>query len=290
MSEVKFYFSTIRTRVIPILKRIEVGDYPSKIARWHGWSRQHVNYYCKKLAKAKIIRRTVRSSAVFYELTSKGKKFLAGCEGVIFGSGVFRLHHCCVKFRIVREGVYPSGDFRRVELVNWTALLGLVHGVSVRKTTRHWIVQCETAYGKHPGELFSLVGNLANRVAHSLQSKYGVILGEGQIQKGYELAVDDPVADFLKQFFEVSTDKRKMDHSEIKGEIDHLTRDSAIEYLLMPERVKKMQGQMLGFDTRLEDIESTIQSLTKLFSNALKPTNTKSSSVAGPSSEPKYIS
>jgi len=267
------------------MKRIEVGEYPSKIARWYGWSRQHVNYFCKKLCQAKLIRRTVRSSAVFYELTSKGKKFLAGCEGVIFGSGVFRLHHCCVKFRILREGVYPDGDFRRVELVNWTALLGLVHGVSVRKTPRNWIVQCETAYGKHPGELFSLVGNLANRVAHSLQSKYGVVLGEGVVQKGYELAVDDPVADFLKQFFEVSTDKRKMDHSEMAGEIDHLTRDSAIEYLLMPERVKKLQGQVLGFDTRLEDIESTLQSLSKLFSGALIPTKTKASSSGSVGSE-----
>ena len=37
-SKVKFYFSTVRSRVIPILKRIEVGDYPSKIARLYGWS------------------------------------------------------------------------------------------------------------------------------------------------------------------------------------------------------------------------------------------------------------
>ncbi|MEJ2271912.1 MAG: hypothetical protein P8X91_05430 [Candidatus Bathyarchaeota archaeon] len=32
-SKVKFYFSTVRSRVIPILKRVEAGDYPSKIAR-----------------------------------------------------------------------------------------------------------------------------------------------------------------------------------------------------------------------------------------------------------------
>ena len=37
-SKVKFYFSTVRSRVIPILKRVEVGDYPSKIARLYGWS------------------------------------------------------------------------------------------------------------------------------------------------------------------------------------------------------------------------------------------------------------
>jgi hypothetical protein len=35
-SKVKFYFSTVRSRVIPILNRVEVGDYPSKIARLFG--------------------------------------------------------------------------------------------------------------------------------------------------------------------------------------------------------------------------------------------------------------
>ena len=70
-SKVKFYFSTVRSRVIPILKRIEVGDYPSKIARLYGWSKQHVFYYLKQLEKFGLVRRKVRSSAVFYELTKR---------------------------------------------------------------------------------------------------------------------------------------------------------------------------------------------------------------------------
>ena len=69
--------------MIPILKRIEVGDYPSKIARIYGWSKQHVFYYPRKLEKAGLIRRKVRSSAVFYELTGKGHKVLRSCEGVV---------------------------------------------------------------------------------------------------------------------------------------------------------------------------------------------------------------
>ena len=64
-SKVKFYFSTVRSRVIPILKRIEVGDYPSKIARIYGWSKQHVFYYIRKLEKAGLVRRQVRSNVVF---------------------------------------------------------------------------------------------------------------------------------------------------------------------------------------------------------------------------------
>jgi hypothetical protein len=74
--------------------------------------------------------------------------------------------------------------------------------------------------------------------------KYGCRLAEGEVCRGYELGVDDPVAQLLGRYFTVSTGKRKMDHSlgEDEGEIDHLSRDAAVEYLLMPERLKKVEG------------------------------------------------
>jgi DNA-binding MarR family transcriptional regulator len=272
-SKVKFYFSTVRSRVIPILKRIEVGDYPSKIARLYGWSKQHVFYYLKKLEQAGLVRRKVRSSAVFYELTNRGQKVLTSCEGIVYSSGVFRLHKCQVLFPIVREGFYPSDDFRRVEMVNWTALLGLVHGVAVRKTSRHWIVHVECLYGRSPGELFGIAKNLANRVARALMNKYGVLLGEGQVGKGYELAVDDPVARLLSRYFTLSTPKRKMDHrpGELEGEIDHLSKDAAIEYLMMPERVKKLEGQILGLSSQVEDLQSNVCQLVQILKQATAP-------------------
>ena len=272
-SKVKFYFSTVRSRVIPILKRIEVGDYPSQIARLYGWSKQHVFYYVKKLEKAGLIRRKVRSSVVFYELTDRGQKVLRSCEGVVYSSGVFRLHRCQVLFPIVREGFYPEDDLRRVEMVNWTALLGLVHGVSVRKTSRNWIVHVETLYGPSPGELFGLAKNLGDRVACSLMSKYGVLLGEGQIGKGYELAIDDPVAKLLSRYFTISTPKRKMDHSpgDLEGEIDHLSKDAAVEYLMMPERVKKLEGQILGLSNQVDGLQNSIHLLVQVLSKIIAP-------------------
>jgi DNA-binding MarR family transcriptional regulator len=280
-SKVKFYFSTVRSRVIPILKRVEVGDYPSKIARLYGWSKQHVFYYLKKLEQAGLVRRKVRSSAVFYELTNRGQKVLTSCEGVVYSSGVYRLHKCQVLFPIVREGFYPSDDFRRVEMTNWSALLGVVHGVSVRKTSRHWIIHVENLYGCYPGELFTLAKNLGDRVARALMSKYGVLLGEGQVGKGYELAIDDPVAKLLSRYFTVSTPKRKMDHSpgELEGEIDHLSRDAAVEYLLMPERVKKLEGQILGLSSQVEDLRSDMHQLVQVLKDALAPRENRSMSL-----------
>ena len=288
-SKVKFDFNTVRTRVIPILKRVEVGDYPSKIARIYGWSKQHVFYYMKKLEKAGLVRRKVRSNVVFYDLTPKGQNFLGSCEGVVFGSGVYRLHRCQVRYGVVAEGLLPS-DFRRVEMVNWTALLGLEQGVHVRRTSRSWIVHVEALYGKHPGELFTLAKNLADRVARSLMLKYGCRLTEGEVCRGYELAVDDPVAQLLSPYFCVSTGKRKMDHSpgEDEGEIDHLSRDAAVEYLLMPERVKGLEGKVDALAVSLEQATSGIQHLLEIFRAATTPPETPARDTR--SKNPGYVS
>ena len=262
-SKVKFDFCTVRSRVLPILKGIEVKMYPAKIGRARGWSKQHVNYYVKKLEKASLIRRLKRSNFVDYELTERGQNFLISCEGVLFSSGVFRLHRCFFKFPVLREGVYPSGDFRRIEMQNWTALLGLEQGVKVRHTTTSWIVHVETFYGRSPGELVTTAKTLADRVAKGLMSKYGCVLGDGKINKRHELGVDDPVANLLNRYFTVSTPKRVIDDSpgEDEGELVHLGRDAAVEYLLMPERVKKLEGQ---FDNVLCDLERISGSLSKL--------------------------
>ena len=262
-SKVKFDFSTVRTRVIPILKGIESGMYPAKIGRVRGWSKQHVDYYVRKLEKAGLIRRLKRSNFVDYELSERGQNFLISCEGVLFSSGVFRLHRCFFKFPVLREGVYPLGDFKRIEMQNWTALLGLEQGVKVRHTTTSWIVHVETLYGRSPGELVTSAKNLADGVAKGLSNKYGCVLGEGKINKRHELGVDDPVANLLNRYFTISTPKRVIDDSpgEDEGELDHLGRDAAVEYLLMPERVKKLEGQ---FDNVLSDLEKISGSLARL--------------------------
>jgi hypothetical protein len=48
---------------------------------------------------------------------------------------------------------------------------------------------------------------LGDRVARALMSKYSVLLGEGQVGNGYELAIDDPVTK-LSRYFTISNPKR----------------------------------------------------------------------------------
>ncbi|MFA5572597.1 MAG: hypothetical protein GX799_11100 [Crenarchaeota archaeon] len=58
--------------------------------------------------------------------------------------------------------------------------------------------------------------------------------------------------------------KARMDHSpgELEGEIDFTQRDMAIEYLLMPERVKKLEGQLAALNCDLERIGGCLDKLT----------------------------
>jgi len=111
-------------------------------------------------------------------------------------------------------------------------------------------------------------------------SKYSVLLAEGRVGKGYELAIDDPVAKLLSRYFTISTPKRKMDHSPgaLEGEIDHLSKDAAIEYLLMPERVKKLEGQLLGLTSQVEDLRSDVQQLVQVLREVVAPKENHGSS------------
>jgi DNA-binding MarR family transcriptional regulator len=145
-SRVKFDTKTVRSWVLPLLMRIGVGDYPTKAGRIIGLSRQHTWYYIRKLEGCGLIRRDKRSNVVFYELTAESQNLLASCEGTIFPARLYRFDKCQVAYEIIATGLAPA-DFMRVEMTNWTALLGTELGVRVRKTTRSWIVHVEVIRG-----------------------------------------------------------------------------------------------------------------------------------------------
>ena len=148
-------------------------------------------------------------------------------------------------------------------MVNWTALLGTELGVRVRKTTRSWIVHVEVIRGRNPVEVTNLAMNLANRVRDALVSKYGCVLGDGRVVAG-EMAVEDPVASLFGRYFTVRTDRRKIDHSWSVGELEHLQKDAVIEYLQMPERVKKLEWQIGALRGDLSKLTQTLSKLCNL--------------------------
>jgi DNA-binding MarR family transcriptional regulator len=179
-SRVQFDTKTVRIWVLPLLMRIDVGDYPTKAGRIIGLSRQHTWYYVRKLEECGFIRREKRSNVVFYELTPESKNLLTSCEGKVFPARLYRFDKCQVAYEIIADGLVHE-NFRKAEMINWTALLGTELGVRVRKTSRSWIVHVEVIRGRSPVEVTNLAVNLANHVAAALKSKYGCVLGEGKI-------------------------------------------------------------------------------------------------------------
>jgi hypothetical protein len=242
--------------------RISVGDYPTKAGRIIGLSRQHTWYYVQKLEECSLIRREKRSNVIFYELTEESKNLLTLCEGTVFPARLYRFDKCQVAYEIIADGLVPE-NFKKVEMVNWTALLGIELGVRVRKTTRSWIVHVEVIRGRNPIEVTNLAMNLANRVRDALVSKYGCVLGEGRVVAG-EMAVEDPVASLFGRYFTVRTDKRKIDHSWSVGELEHLQRDAVIEYLQMPERVKRVESQIGALRGDLSKLTEALSKLCNL--------------------------
>jgi hypothetical protein len=185
------------------------------------------------------------------------------CEGTVFPARLYRFDKCQVAYETIADGLVPE-NFKKVEMVNWTALLGTELGVRVRKTTRSWIVHVEVIRGRNPIEVTNLAMNLANRVRDALVSKYGCVLGEGRVVAG-EMAVEDPVASLFGRYFTVRTDKRKIDHSWSVGELEHLQRDAVIEYLQMPERIKNVECQIGALRG---DLSKLTEALSKLCNSA----------------------
>lgn len=266
-SRIQFDTTTVRTWVLPLLMRLDVGDYPTKAGRIIGLSRQHTWYYIRKLESCGLIRQEKRSNVAFYVLTDESKRLLTSCEGSVFPARLYRLDKCQVSYEILVEGRYPGGLFKRVEMVNWTALIGTELGVKVKHTTRSWIVHVEVIRGRNPIEVTNLAMNLADRVKNALCSKYGCVLKEGRIVAG-EMANEDPVATLFGRYFTVRTDNRKIDHSWGPGELEHTQRDAVIEYLQMPEKVKNIEGEVTALRGDISQLTNALRGLFDLEGNS----------------------
>ena len=264
--KVKVNFKTLRGKILPILRLLDAGNgnYPAKIARAFGYSKPHVFYYVKKLEQAGMIRRKRRSNIVIYEVTPHGKNFLTGSEGLLFSSGVWRLHAAKYRFGLVRDGVWPV-DWRRVVKMNWTALLGLEGGVTVERTPSSVIVHVETLYGKDPVMLLDLARTCADRTAKALMQKYGCLLEEGKLCRKPHIAIDDPVAEFISRYFELSSEGAKIDASEGIGEIDHFSIESAVDYLRLPELTKKIEGRVDVIGDDVDAMRAELRELKQFF-------------------------
>ena len=260
--KVKFYSSKIRSRLIPILKHIQAGNYPAKIARVLGLSKQHVHYYIGKMRKAGLIKRSEIRWPAFYSLTERGKKVLTGCERIAPGF-LFRLHNVVFRYRLLELGVDPPG-WTRVQKRNWVALFGRELGLRVEKTSKSVLVYCDVVEGYNPDDLLLRAKDQADGVADCLQRKYGMKLGLGKRCRKPHLGVYDPVAALMSKYVQISDDTARIDMSETLGEIDWLSEQAAKDYLLMPGYVRRILEIQREFARGMADHRAMIKEIREL--------------------------
>jgi len=256
------------TLLLNILKLIENKEYPSKIARLLGKSKQTINYYIRRLRDEGYIRREVRDAIVFYELTDLGKNFLEWLEGSSFSFGFVRLERVVFRYPVL-GGLDVNGldrfignGWRVNRLRNWVQLHGRVFNVFVRLNLSgkpSLEVYCEPIEGKNPFELYYYARVEADYVARCVERDYGLKLGVPEESSRPEWAVFDPVANKFTENFNLKTSDAKMDRSPPRrlGEIEWFNPEAAKEYLLMPLRVKELLGRIARLESGLVQIFQT---------------------------------
>lgn len=252
---------SIRTHTLPLLRRIlkllDAGYYPAKIAELLGKSRSTISYHLKKMERAGLIeplesieklkdglyRAKIKGIIKLYRLTQACSSFLARIEARVFRGRVIRLHNAYFKYPILVQPRIRI-DWRRVEMTNWTQLLGRELGLVVRKNPRSLEIIARVVEGRDPYKLLFLAKSEADNLASHLEQKFSMVLGRGDLSRKPHFGVYDSVAAKVGRVFELTVDVAKIDESEGIGEIDWFSPEDAKEYLLMPGMLRRMSADV----------------------------------------------
>ena len=242
------------TLVARILQLLEAGNYPSKVARLLGMSRQHVHYYCRKLLDMGYVRKTVRDRVTFYELTAAGKNFLTRSERRAGPGVVLRLHGYALKYPVL-EWPRIRVDWPKVQrMKNWNKMIGSELGLTVELTTRHLITYADVIEGDNPYELIYLASRECDRLAAYLESKFQMRLGRPKLKDPRpHFGVWDPIAQKFSEWLKLSDDIADIDRSPPYklGEIDWRDPEAAKRYLItlmtLPSLVREFRDGMREF-------------------------------------------
>jgi len=255
--------NSLTFRVIrDILKLLDAGNYPAKIGRMLGLSRQHIYYHIKKLVKQGYVQKEVRDKATFYSLTERGKNFLVEMEKGFVLRRTVRLHNVVFKFPILVQARL-SIDWRRVELQNWSQLVGRELGLTVRKNPDSVEVFCDVVEGTDSYELLLRAFDEANRLAQHLEEKFQMKLGRPALSRKPHFHVSDPVAEHVGKFMEFSDDIGRVDESETYGELDLYDPKFVKNYLIT---FTSMPGLMRRQERELTEIKDAM----KLFADGMQ--------------------
>ncbi|MFZ7137887.1 MAG: hypothetical protein ACOWW1_05665 [archaeon] len=253
------------------------GYYPARIAKKLGKSKGTIAYYVKQLEKCRYIEKeenldklakglyigNCKGVLTLYRVTQAGSNFIARIENGVF-ERCLRLHNLYMKYPIL-EAPSVEIDWRRVQLNNWSQLIGVACGLTVRKNTDSFEIIASVMDGTNAYELLLKAKDECDSVVAHLEGKFRMVLGRGELSRKPHFGVYDPIAGKFTKSFELSTDIGKMDESEGLGERDYYNPDDANAHMHMPhdiwvlkKQVNSLQRDIAGQHLDLDDIKKIL--------------------------------
>ena len=179
------------------------------------------------------------------------------------------LHNVVVKYPILKQPRVRI-DWRKVELQNWSQVIGREAGLTVRRNPDSVEIFYDMIRGDDPHELMLMALQEANHLAEHLEQKFMMRLGIPQLSRKPHYVVQDTVARIVGRVMEFSDDIGKLDESEGEGELDlydpNFVKDYLVTFTILPRIVAKY-----GLEIReIKEILSSYGEVLKGYGGALK--------------------
>jgi predicted transcriptional regulator len=250
----KFYRNslTIIVKILRILQTEEDGLVQSRIRETLRLSKQLVSYYLGKLADNKLVEGTGAGPFRIWKLTQPGKIFLGRYNKRYCNGNQYECRAENIRFRaqIIRMPAVPV-DWQKIQLHNWVQYVSEIDTITVKiNNTRTPTLELipSPIDGDDPYDLFvSLVYECIN-VIQQLEERIGIKVGTLHLSKGTEWVVYDPIARILtKNHKQVNYDGIAIANASGPkriGEFEFHDPRAAREYLLMPQRLQRMEVKL----------------------------------------------
>jgi len=247
------------------------SNYPTKVARYMGMSRQAVSKYGDKFVRMGYAKKIPFGLAVSYEITELGNDFLSRSER---GEpqqelGYMRLHHFGLKFPVL-EGPKTAVDWHKVEGINnWGKFVGTERGTRVELIEGKepkLIVWAETLTGPDTEiEEMILDATVACvKVSNFVANKYGMRLGDPKMVPKPHYAFPSRDADQLARKVQVTTPIGALDESERYGEDEVWKARIARARVEMPLTLERVEREVEAMKQGQLTVEQLVKSMADL--------------------------
>jgi len=241
---------TLQVHLPLILGCVRDGYTQNRIADLLGVSKQAISKLMKRLIQHEYLRLDVRSSCNIYQILPRGQLVLSGGRK-LFEAGIGRLHGIRYKYPIL-SGEFPRDRWKRVEMVNWTKLVGDVYGAKVEASERSVIVSPGIFFGYNMVDLLPKAKEVADAVADRLRGWFKLELGVAKSVGRPEWAVLTPLPSLALSGVNLRRIDSWLDASRGVAEVEFTDMEQAQQFIDMPKKLEEIMASLQDHRNRTE--------------------------------------